>query len=127
MRSRLTIADLMVVVAFTALASFGLSIGNEGMIVGELVALYLAAICTATVCGRDRRGPRRAPWNGFALFGWAWLTLWALVLLHGSPLADAEAWSAFSGIGLAGSSLSAYASARLVPRDEPPAPPAGEG
>jgi hypothetical protein len=124
----LTIADLMVVVAFTALASFGISTGLEGLIVGEMVALYLAAICIATVSGRDRRGTRRAPWNGFALFGWVWITLWVILLLHDSPpLVDQDAFSAFLAIGLVGSSLSAYASARLAPGDETPRPPAGEG
>src|SRR5262249_46846439 len=41
MRPRVTIADLMVVVAFTALASFGVSTGLEGLIVGQMVGLYL--------------------------------------------------------------------------------------
>src|SRR4029079_14057902 len=99
MRPRVTIADLMVVVAFTALASFGISTGLEGLIVGQMVGLYLAAICTATLCGRTRQGPRRAPSYGFALFGWVWLMLWVIGLLHdGPPLVDQDAFSAFTGI-----------------------------
>jgi hypothetical protein len=69
-----SIARLMALVAFLALALTSMRSGSELWSDAVLTAT-LATVMTAALGAVFCRGPARAAWAGFALFGWGYLAL----------------------------------------------------
>jgi hypothetical protein len=69
---RFTIATLIAVVAFAAVAIAALREASE-LWDSSLFSLTFAALLVATLLAVHRTGRSRAFWGGFALFGWAYL------------------------------------------------------
>ena len=76
MRFRLRIADLMVLVALVAASAAAYRL-SPTLLPNLAFALYLAALCLASLGAKFRRGdrPMKMFWKGYALFGWFYLVL----------------------------------------------------
>lgn len=68
------VGGLMAVVAFVALGFAALR-GATALWACLAIVIALAAHCAAAVGAALRRGDERAPWLGFAAFGWAYFLL----------------------------------------------------
>ncbi len=66
----MSIAGLLAYVMFIAIGLTSLINANR-LWFSVMFLIYLGSICFATVGAVLRRGPARAFWMGFALFGWA--------------------------------------------------------
>jgi hypothetical protein len=71
-RDRISIAGLMGLVAIAALILVGLKEGTEAW-AGAAFAMTVLVLLGAILNAVHFRGPARATWAGFALFGWAFL------------------------------------------------------
>jgi hypothetical protein len=73
-RPRITIANLLGVVAFVAVAFAALR-GPTDAWDATLLGLTLLVLITSVLLAVRRSGDRKSFWQGFALFGWAYLAL----------------------------------------------------
>ena len=116
MRVRLLIADLMVLVVLVAAAAGAFRL-SPTLLPNLAFALYLAALCLASLGAKFRRGdrPMKMFWKGFALFGWFYLVLglWLGLGRTGDELL------AHSIIGLGFASGCGYVTRRAVTRTAP--------
>jgi hypothetical protein len=78
MRLRISIRGLIALVLLVGFALAALRGASLGWATASIL-MALLALCTATLGSLTRSGPRRAPWLGFAVFGWAYF------LLHFGP------------------------------------------
>src|SRR4051812_38701620 len=71
-RPRITIASLLGIVAFVGVAFAALREPTDAWD-ATLLGLTLLVLITSALLAVHRTGERRAFWQGFALFGWAYL------------------------------------------------------